>query len=513
MVSDSRTINTVRNILWGNIGNFIALLLQFVSRTIFIYTIGITYLGVNGLFINILGVLSFAELGIGTAMNYSLFKPMADRDYEKIKSLMSLYKKAHWLIAFVITVCGLILMPFLHYIAKVGADIKHLHIYYIVFLFNSVTSYFVTYKYSMVYVEQKNYILTNIDSTARCIITVIQAISLLVFKSFLVYLLIQSIVQLVQRLYTLKYINKRYPYLLEKKVQPLDRDEKKIIIDNVKALMIHKLGAISAYQTDSIIISTFINITVVGLISNYYLLISSVTTILSVVFNSFVSSLGNFITTESKIKQHELFDVYHFLGFWLFGFTTICFIVLTQPFIALWIGTDKQIDNISVLLIIMNQYLLGQRITTVNFKTAAGVYKEDQFLSILHVVVNVPVNILLIKIMGLPGLYLGALIVGLMSNIWRPVIVYRVIFNAKATSYFVDSVKYLVVTLITALLLVVLSKYNMIENRIVHFVLNLVITAIIPNIVFYFIFRNSNEFNYLRVKVFTLIKLSVKHAV
>lgn len=504
MNQKSRTEYVTRNIFWGYIGNIASMIMSFVSRTAFVYIIGVTFLGINGLFTNVLGVLSFTELGIGTAMNFSLYKPVAENDKEKIKSLIGLYKLAYRVIAIIITISGLALLPFLPYIIKGGEGIEHIPIYYLIFLFNTVSSYFVTYKYGLVNAEQKGYILTNIDSICRFIIVLIQTIALMVFKNFLVYLLTQAIAQLIQKIITALYIDKMYPYLSDKSVQKLDKEEKQEIKTNVKALIVHKLGEISVYQTDNIIISAFINIILVGLVSNYNLLLSTVSGFLNIIFNSFTSGFGNLIATETKERQLKLFDVYHFLGFWLYGFTTICFIVLVQPFITLWLGSDKLIDNLSMMLIMVNQYLVGQRITMNNFKTAGGVFNPDKFISILQSAINLVLSISLVYLIGLPGVYIGTVVQGLVSNIWRPIIVYRVMFQDSAVGYFKDFIKYLLATAGTAILMLCISSIVLGSLTIAKFIFMVFLTAVIPNAVFFVLFRKNESFIFIFNKIKSL---------
>lgn len=508
----SRTEYVTKNIFWGYIGNIASMILSFVSRTAFIYIIGITYLGVNGLFTNVLGVLSFSELGIGTAMNFSLYKPVAEQDTEKIKSLMCLYKNAYRVIAGIITGLGLALLPFLPYIIKGGEGIEHIPLYYLIFLFNTVSSYFVTYKYGLIYAEQKGYLLTNIDSVCRFFIVLLQIIALFLFRNFLVYLLAQAIAQLIQKIFTAVYINKMYPYLSDKNVQKLDKEEKQSIKTNVKALIVHKLGEISVYQTDNIIISAFISVTLVGLVSNYTMLLTTVSGFLTIVFNSFTAGFGNLIATESKETQKKLFNVYHFLGFWLYGFTTICFIVLIQPFITLWLGSDKLIDTLSMMLIMVNQYFVGQRTTLNNFKTAGGVFNPDKFISILQSVINLGVSITLVYFIGLPGVYIGTVVQGLTSNIWRPVIVYRTMFQESAAGYFKDFTKYLLTTAGAAAIMLLISSAVLGTLTLLRFALMALLTAVIPNALFFVLFRKNESFLFLSAKIKSLRKGWIAHA-
>jgi len=302
----SRLRFTAKNILSGYIFNTVSTLLRFVSRTVFVLYLSAEYLGVNGLLASVLGVLSFAELGFGTAMNYSLYKPIADNDTEKIKSLMHFYKNAYRIVAVVVTVIGLAIFPFLNVIVKDPGDVGNISTYYLVFLFNTVTSYFVSYKFCIVNAEQKNYIFSYIRTISTTLTTVLQIIVLVVFKNFLIYLLTAAAVELIQKVFITIYLNKKYPYLLDKDIQKLPKEELGTIRKNVKALVWHKIGEISVYQTDNIIISAFINVLTVGYLSNYNLVITSVSGFITIIFKSATASLGNTISLK-------------YIGFWRSG--------------------------------------------------------------------------------------------------------------------------------------------------------------------------------------------------
>ena len=216
-----------KNIFFGYLGNIMIMIMGFLQRTVFIMVLDKTLLGVNSLYTDILSVLSLAELGIGSALNYSLYKPVAENNLEKIKSYMRLYKRAYLVIAGVITIVGIALIPFLPYLIKdsKGINGRDLILYYLIFLFNTVSTYFVAYKYSLANAQQRNYIQTNIATITKMITVFAQIIILLVTKNFLLFLLTQSAVELVQKIFVGIYFNKLYPYLREKNVRKLDREE------------------------------------------------------------------------------------------------------------------------------------------------------------------------------------------------------------------------------------------------------------------------------------------------
>lgn len=499
MKNISRIDNATQNIKYGYIGMIVQLALGFISRTVFIYTLGVTFLGVNGLYSNVLSILSLAELGIGSAMNYSLYKPVVTGDYEKILVLMNLYKRSYRVIALIVTVMGLLLLPFLNYIIKDPGNIsiKDLTIYYLIFLFNTVSTYFVAYKFSLVNANQKNYIQTNIQTITILITVIAQIIILVLFKDFLFYLLISAVIGLIQKIYVNMYLNKLYPYLLDKNVEEISLEEKSSFKKNIKALILQRIGSASVYQTDNIIISSFINVTTVGLISNYNLIITSVSGLISIIFNSMISGFGNLIATENKEKQYFIFKLNRFLVFWLFGFTAIALQILLTPFIQLWIGKDMVIDSTVIYLIMINYYFVGHRTIIAHFYSAAGIFDEVKYIAIIQAVVNLVVSIVLVQKIGLEGVFIGTICSGLVATFSAPIIVYRSIFNKSALEYYKDSIIYLL-AIGVAFTSLELIKYKILtENTIISFIAMLIFVAVVPNIIFYMLFRNREEYNYL----------------
>ena len=503
----SRLKMTVKNIFFGYMASIVTMLFAFVSRTVFIRLLGATYLGVNGLFTNVLGVLSFAELGIGTAMNFSLYKPAAENDREKIKSLMSLYKTAYRAIAAVVAVIGLALVPFLKYIVKDPGNIGNISVYYLIFLFNTVITYFVSYKFSLVNAEQKNYIFSVINTITGIVTNLAQIIVLLLFKSFLAYLLIASFIGMAQKIFISVYLNKMYPYLSDKNISKLSREDLNPIIKNIKALVLHKIGEISVYQTDNIIISAFVNVTTVGLISNYNLILNSVNSFITTAFNAATASLGNLIATEKQNHQYEVFKVYRFCGFWVFGFVTIAIYTLSTPFITLWIGDKMTVANFVVFLIVLDYYFKGHRICINNIKTAGGVFYQDRYVSLIQAVVNLVVSIVMVKLIGLPGVYVGTVLQGVRSNIVKPYITYKSLFNVSPKHYYTDGVKY-AAAVGAAWLLCNLARSLLLADGIgiLSFAALTALTAIIPNLLFAALFFRREEFLYIKKIIMKRVK-------
>ena len=502
----SRKKFTVKNIKYGYISNLVTLVLKFVSRTIFISILGVEYLGVNGLFINVLGALSMAELGIGVAMNYALYKPVAEKNIEKLKSLMRFYRNSYRVIALVVTILGFGLLPFFQYLIKDPGNLGDISVYYIIFLFNTVTSYLVSYKYSLLNAEQKGYLISNIQSLTTITTVAFQIIFLLIFKSFLAYLLIAAGVGVIQKIFVNRYINKKYPYLKDKNIRKLTKEEIKPIKKNTIALIWHKIGGISVYQTDNLIIAAFISVATVGIVSNYNLIITSVSGFITIIFNSAVGSFGNLIATEDKLKQYQIFKVYRFVAFWIYGFSSVAFFTLSTPFITLWIGENMIISEFTLLLIIISFYLSGDALCINNLKSAGGVFNQDKYVAVLQAVINLVVSIIMVRKIGLAGVFIGTIVQSIVASIIKPIIVYKAIFERSSKQYFVDWIKFAIPVIAATALCWALKNTLAKEVTVINLVINIAFVVAIPNILFYILFRKNTEFMYLKELILNRLK-------
>ena len=364
MYSGGRVEKMKKNIAWGTFSRIVVMIYSFVSRTFFIKYLGLANNGINSVFTEILTMLSFAELGIGTAMNYSLYKLVAENDVPKIKSYMDFYKKAYRVIAAVIGVVGLAIMPIIPHMLSTE-DINgaggNIYLIYFLYLFNTVCSYFVSYKYSLSNAEQKSYIFTNINLIFNLVCQTGQLVILFLTKNFLCYCCVGAVVQLIQNLVTNWYMNRLYPYLKDKDVEKLSKKEIGPIIKNVKALVISRIGSICVNATDNIIITWVINATTSGLIGNYNTLIRNINGFMTIIMNSQTASFGNLIASEGKEKQYIAFKNFRFLTFWIYGFASIVLFTLMTPFIVIWLGKGYTTLTITIFLIMLNYYLSGDR--------------------------------------------------------------------------------------------------------------------------------------------------------
>ncbi len=487
-----------KNIAFGYLGQAATALMSFILRTVFIHYLAKPLLGINSTYTNVLSILSMAELGIGTALNFALYAPVAQNDTEKIKSYMRLYRKAYTAIGAVVACIGLVLAPFLKYLVKnPGVSTAQLTIYYLIFLFNTVSTYFVAYKYSLCNAQQKNYIQTNIATITKIIVTALQIAVIALTKNFLLFLLTDAAVQLVQKIIVSQYLDRMYPFLKEKDVKPLSAEESGEIFSKTKALVLHKVGDVARLQTDALIITAFIEVSMAGVVDNYTLVIGTFSNFVNIIFNSVISGFGNLIATESKEKQYSLFKVYRFFASWLYGFAVTGFSIMLTPLIRLWLGDAWILPSAALMLILTDLYFKGDRIVLSNFKTAAGVFEQDKYLAMIQGFVNLVLSIWLVQKIGIAGIYVGTVVSGLIANVTKPVIIYHVCFDRSPAKYFADTARYTVSVLGVILLCSLIAKFVLAELSVLTFAVMVVIITVLFNGIFFLLFGRTEEFRYL----------------
>ena len=505
----SRTDNVVKNILFGFISKTITTILSFVIRTAFIKTLGNELLGVSGLYTQILQVLSFTELGFGTALNFKMYKPVANADYVKTKSLLIFYKKTYETIALVILAFGVLLIPILPQIVNGANNINifELRLYYCFFLFNSVVSYFSAFRFSYVNAIQKNYIQTNIDLVFNIISMVSQVLVILVFKNYLAYLVFCSSVSVIYQLFIALVLKRKYPILNLKNnsssyVLPLN--EKKEIYAEVKGLAVHQLSSIAIHSTDNIIISSFekLGVLTVALVSNYNLIINGIASYTTIIFSSLTSGFGNLVATSDDEEFRRVFKTSNFINFWIYGFCCIALYTLTPPFVSLWLGKKFLIDDGSFALIILNLYLQGQSEVYNNARIAKGNFQRDKWLALTQALINLVLSIVLAKEIGLVGVYIGTVVSRTFYVCLRPAATYRFLFGRSCKEYFLKFSVYFIVVLIAGSVTRVV--FNMLFNDVTlfAFMVSLPFVFIIPNLLFVLFFFKSKEFK----EAFEMIK-------
>lgn len=492
----SRKNASLRNFIVSISTGFLNTLLNIVLRAIFVKTLGAELLGVNGLFSNVLGFLSLAELGIGAAIGFNLYKPLAENDINKIQALIRFYRSAYRVVALVVLVISIILIPFLPYIAKGAENVEHLTFIYCIYIFNTVSSYLITYKSTIITADQKMYQLTRLNFIANILTVIFQGIELLLLKDYIGYLLVASIIGLLRNIYINYYTNKHYPYLKEQHYNRLSKDEKSYIFMKIRAMMYHKIGEVVIFQTDSIITSSIINVKAVGLVSNYNMIINIIKSFCQSFYGSMNPSFGNLLATSDKEYQYKVFNRINFIGFWINGFTAICLYFLLNPFIRIWLGDGYLIDDWTLLLLIVNYYMLVMRIPVQIPKQASGLFEYDKKSPIIESLVNLIVSVVMAKLIGLPGIYIGTLLSCFVPTLWAPAVVYKHIFAISVKKYYVQyALRFAIVVGISAVIRLITNAMHF-SNLYFNFIFIALLCIVIPNLLMILLYRKRDEFEY-----------------
>lgn len=492
----TRVQNVKRNTTYSLVKFAVQLVLQFVLRTALIYILGAKYLGVNGLFTNIFSLLNLAELGIGSAIVFSMYKPIAEGNMEQVKALNNLYKKLYLIIALVVGILGAAVTPFLPYLITgdtTGLEIN-IYIVYLLFLANTLVGYFSAHKRSLLFAFQRNDVENKVKSGTLIVSTVLQIIALLLFKSFYAYVILMVVGTLLDCILVQVFANKLYPEI-NGKAEPLNPVIKKEITKNVAAMSMHKIGGAVVFSTDNILISALVSYIVLGYYSNYVLITESISTFISLLVTALTASVGNYMATQSSDKIYWFYKKTNLVFAWLSGFCSICLLCLFQPFMYIWTGSEEYIlPNLSVLLIVISFYLRKMRANTSMFKDCAGLMWQDRWKPIAEAGINLVASIVLAKFIGLNGIILGTIISTIVAPLWvEPFVLYKHYFKKSVWRYFGKYVFYTVVTLGAGALTYWLCSLLPFAG-IGWFVLKCAICLVVPNVIFLLCYFKTSEF-------------------
>lgn len=514
-----RTSKSLKNMAFGIGGQLLNIIMSFIARTVLIYTMGDVYAGLAGNFTNILMVFSLADLGIGTAIIFALYKPIALDDKEKIRALMGLYQKAYTIIGFVIIGLGLCLTPFIHLLVKTEEVIPHLEIIFMLYVLNTASSYFLSYKGTLITANQKNYIVTNVVYITSIISYGIQIAILYLTRNYILSLTVQIATNMLQNVITMIIANRMYPYIKGRCPDTLQKREKRKIFSNMRALVFYRAGQVVINGTDSIVISAMVGIVETGLYSNYMLLFTTIKNLLNQVFNAITASVGNLAAIESDEKKYEVFNMVYFGSFWMYAFCSVCFFVLVTPFITLWLTSKRELSSLVVMFLVLNFYLQGVRHVNNTFRDTMGVFRQGRFIPLLAAVVNIVVSVALAPSLGVLGVMIGTTVCLAGVLVWmEPIVLFKYGFKRSPGMYFLKYILYLIITAAACFITKFICDLLLGSDiTVLTFIIRLVICIILPNAMFALMFFKTKEFkmlfgsirNTLRRKLF---KKRGKHA-
>lgn len=504
----SRTKSTLKNLVTALIGQLSGMIIGFFARAFFLKYLSEEYLGLNSLFTNILTIFSLVELGVGPAMNFSLYKPLAEKNIPKIKSLMSLYKKAYIIIGICIAGISLLFTPFYTVFMDTVPDIPNLTLIYWLFALNTIVSYFFSYKRALIICDEKRYIDTTYHYIFNFFRNLLQIILLAATRNYILFLVIQVVFTFAENLGLSKKADKMYPYLKEKNIEPISKETTSEIRKNIGAMLIHKIGGMVVFSSDNIVLSKFVGLVSVGIYSNYYLIVDSLGQIISQIFTSVTASIGNLNASENEsTKLEDILDKMFFLNFWVYGFCSCCLWVLFNPFISIWLGDNFLFDNFTVLIIVINFYLTGMRQSVQIFKEATGSFYYDRYKPIIESLINIVASIWLAKKIGVAGVFLGTIISTVTTCIWiEPYVLYKYVFKKSAKRYAGNFVIYTLISIAAAVITSFAANLVNIDSTLTAFIIKVIICAIMPNIIFILCYFKTDRFRFFIFLISGLLK-------
>lgn len=416
----TRTKAALMNSGVAAIAQVVSLILNFVSRTFFIKILGEQFLGLNGLFVNLLNVLAFSELGIGSAITFALYQPLANQDVPQIKALMGLYRKAFHVIAIILIIGGLILMPFLPSMIAGQSNVGNVFIAFGLYLTNSALSYLWSYKRSIFIASQLGYINTLNQMIFNVLMQILQVLFLFLAPSYYIYLLIQILFTILSNFQISKLANEKFPYLMDKDIDKVDPKVLSYLKKNITGMISSKIGGVVVFGTDNVIISAFIGLAAVGKYSNYTLVLNGVNAVISQLVNAVTPSIGNFKIEKSKREQLGLFYKYTQLNAYIVLSISLILIMLFPGFIRLWIGDKYELSPFLTTLIVLGFFISGLRNSNLNFMNAYGTFWEMRYKSLWEAGVNLLLSLIFIKFtsLGIGSVVLGTIGANLIINAW-----------------------------------------------------------------------------------------------
>lgn len=490
-----RTKNASRNIVFGTILKIYQLIVPFAMRTAMIYLLGIQYLGLNSLFTSILQVLNLAELGVGSAMVYSMYKPIAEDDKTTICELMHLYKIYYRVIGLVISVAGLVLLPFIPKLisGEVPSDIN-VYILYLMNLAATVLSYWLfAYKNSILQAHQRVDIISKVMLLTETVKYALQFTVLAIFHNYYLFVTIILLIQIMTNIITAIESDRMYPQFQPKGNLP--KEEVRRINRRIRDLFTSKVGGVIVNSADTIVISAFLGLTILAVYQNYFYLITAVIGLITTVFVAVMAGIGNSIIVETKEKNFKDLQKFTFIIAWIAGVCVSCFLCIFQPFMRVWVGEDLLLDFSVVICfcIYFFVYEINQLLNT--YKDAAGIWHEDRFRPFVTALTNLGMNLVMVQFWGIYGIILSTVLSMLFVGMpWLLHNLFTVLFDKKwLCTYLKKLAGYVIVVFIsTCATYWVCSLIDLPDIMLI--IVRLVICCFIPNLIFLIAYRRMDEF-------------------
>lgn len=491
----SRSKSVLKNTMAGVVQRVVAIGSGFLIQVMYIRFLGIEYAGVSSLFAAVLSVLSLAELGIGAAITYNLYRPIADKDYSNISAYVRFYAKAYRAVAGVILLAGISITPFITYIIKDTPNVKeNVYIIYLLILTDTVASYLLVYKSTLLIAAQKNRVVANIQTVACMIKCALFIIILTTFRNYYMILVSSAVVTVLQNLFISKYADKQFPELKNYR-GTLEKSETKSLFANVRAMALYKVSGVVLSSADNIILSIKCGTSNVGILSNYNLVINNVYNLISQFYASVSSSVGDLATENDEKKEYSIFQILNFISFWIYGFCSVLITLLVQPFIKLFFGKEYLFGIAIVIVLVIDFYVKGMLGTIHAFRNAHGLFTQGRYRPLVMAVLNIILSLILFECIGIIGIFLATILSRLMTQVWYdPWIVYRMVFKKKIGRYFIEYAKEVLILCFGGVVTYAMCLFIPINNLVLILFVRALVCTVIFNAIIVLLCRKLETF-------------------
>ena len=487
-------------------------LLGFINRTIFINLLGVTYLGLNNYLSSLVSILSLAELGVAGAMSYALYGPLDREEHGKINAFMILFKKLYRIIGFSIFILGAILSLFLPYMIKDYTVNSEVYLIFFLFVFNSASSYFFSYKRTLLYVDQRNYMMTLIDFGLNTLRVCLQIGILFFTKNYIFYLLISIIMNFIGNIIMSRIVDRLYGYLFKNDITPINQEEKGKFIRNIKGNVVSSIGETIVFQTDSILMASFVSLAAIGIYGNYTYVLGFLSLILNTMINSVVSSVGNLVHSEDKTVEDKLHFLkkFQFIAFSMIYFASMGYLLFIHPFIMIWLGESFSFNRTIEILIVLHFFLTFYRRPILVLISVYGLSYEQNKKVIVEILLNIILSLYFLSILdlGVAGILLGTIASTILTCTWyEPYSVFKYGLKTSSKEYFKTMIQHFIlvglsILCISMLDLFVFTAMDFIWSIVVKIVLYLTVLG-----VYVFLFRNHEGGRQIILMIQKVLKL------
>ena len=506
----SRKINSIKNIIYGMVVIFINTITSFISRTFLIKILGVEYLGLNGLFSEVISVLSLAELGIGMAIIYNLYKPLYNKDEEKISQLMSFYRTAYHGIAVITFIIGIICVFIIDkLVTHVSFSLNYIRFVFFLFVIRTAGSYLFSYKQSLLNADQKQYIISVTRMFSSLLGTVVSVIILLISRNYILYLVLLIFQDVLTNLFLSAYIDIHYQFLNYK--SKLNKKETQKIFSNVKNMFIKRISGIITNSTDNILISKLVGTVQVGYYSNYVVVFSVIRMIKTQLINGIAASIGELSVNGSENHSIDILKDLTYLFFCFASIVSCGLIAVCSLFVEIWLGKNYVIKNSIVFIIVINLFLEICCEPLWQYVEVSGLFDKDKNIGIIGSVINLISSIILGMKFGMLGIFIGTICSRIVQIFLKTELLFKGKYQRSGSIYYKMLVKMGISFGTMLLIQIFICKYIYITNIYILFIVKGIVALSVSVIFIILPFLNCKEFEFSSGLVKDCIKLVRNH--